>query len=201
MTMNVDNYQPLLSRQQFRTYAEKAWLEVESQGLTPIAASVVGSHLRGTAVEDSDIDVMVVVKEKNRKHFKNHVHKENSDLIVDSVFFVAQKYETSVPFQEFLASPFLVADSNWLPFLRSLRANPYMSQLALQKLVLACLKVKNATPHKKARTIAGAYYHHSTGSTLVPREYVDFTQPLPNVERFVRELYPEVDNDVVEFFK
>lgn len=201
MTVNVDNYQPLLSEQQFKMYAEKAWLEVESQGLTPIAASVVGSHLRGTAVEDSDIDVMVVVKEKNRQRFKNHVHKEHSDLIVDSVFFVAQKYETSVPFQEFLASPFLVADNNWLPFLRSLKVTPYMSQLAIQKSVVTFLKRKNVSAYKKARFVAGAYYYHSTDSTLVPRKYVDFTQPLPDVERFVKELYPEVDNDVVEFFK
>lgn len=201
MNTNVDNYQPLLNEQQFKDYAEKAWLEVESQGLTPVAASVVGSQLRGTAVDGSDVDVMVLVKEKNRNAFTNHVHKENSDLMVDSVFFLAERYEKSTPFQEFLASPFLVVDKNWLPFLRSLKVNPYMSQLAFQKLVVTTLNRKNVPAYKKARAVASAYYSHSTGSTLVPRKYVNFDEPMPEVERFVKELYPEVDSDVVEFFK
>lgn len=194
-------YAPLLSEEQFFLYAQRAWDVALSKGLTPVAASVVGSHLRGTSHSGSDLDTMVVVEE-DRKLFAKHIHGDDYDVLTESLEFFLLKYGVSIPFQEFLSSPFLLVAPKWKPFLSSLRYSSLETTKHGQKMVTTVLSSKSVLDEKKARAVAGLYHLCTTGQTLVPREYAELPAYLPQVEAWVKETYQEdVSENVLCYFR
>lgn len=122
------HWTPLLSVELMRTLALLAAERVAQQGarLTPIAATVTGSRLRGVDHENSDVDVLVLIAEKGTKAktlapWNCPVTGLETEGQVQSLDGFLSRVSTSVPYVEALTSPVMLADPAYGPLLRALR--------------------------------------------------------------------------------
>lgn len=160
-----EHYQPRLSTKERLQYAYQYADMAAELGFTPVAASVVGSALRGVDQDGSDVDGLVLVAENIK------AKTLEGDVSVQSLEVFLQKLSTSVPYVEFLYSPFLVADARILPFLRSQRIDRYLFEVHAERFVshLQNRKSLKLNPEKQLRNSICAWYLKNTLSPLVPR--------------------------------
>ena len=120
----VEGYFSHLSPAQKQMYAMQAIEHIANSesSLTPIAASVVGSSLRGNDRLDSDVDILVVVLEKVRAREFSFIDDNGVEVDgkIESLnnFFI--KLPTSLPYMEFAFSPFRQTDSRFYALFNSL---------------------------------------------------------------------------------
>lgn len=151
--------------------ARQALALAAERGLTPVAASVTGSRLRGVDTASSDTDVLVLVAEKLRKaktwQFSSEVEGQ-----VQSLYAYSELLTRSVPYLEFQRSPFLVAEENYAPYLASLRVNPYEWACHAEGFVRHLVGRRGVSADKRLRTAACVWWMVNTGNPLCPRELV-----------------------------
>lgn len=120
----VEGYFSHLSPAQKQMYAMQAIEHIANSesSLTPIAASVVGSSLRGNDRLDSDVDILVVVLEKVRAREFSFIDNNGVEVDgkIESLNSFMQKIQTSVPYMEFAFSPFRQTDSRFYALFNSL---------------------------------------------------------------------------------
>lgn len=120
----VEGYFSHLSSAQKQMYAMQAIEHVANRAnsLTPIAASVTGSSLRGNDRLDSDVDILVIVLEKVRSREFSFLSEDGKEIDgkIESLnnFFI--KLPTSLPYMEFAFSPFRQTDSRFYALFNSL---------------------------------------------------------------------------------
>lgn len=162
-----DHYKPLMSAEEKIEYAYEYADRVAQLGLTPVASSVTGSRLRGVDSETSDVDGLVLVAED--------IHRAKSmadDVSVQSLNTFVSTLSTSMPYVEFLRSPFMIADPRTLPYLQSQRVNHYVFNVHAERFVghLQNRATLSATPEKLFRNSVCAWYTSKTLSPLTPRD-------------------------------
>lgn len=151
--------------------AGQAMAVTTERGLTPVAASVTGSRLRGVDTADSDVDVLVLVAEKLPRA-KTWRFSDEVEGQVQSLYCYADLLTRSVPYLEFQRSPFLVADPAYAPFLASLQVNPYEWNRHATGFVRHLVGRRGVAADKRLRTAACVWWMVTTGNPLCPRELV-----------------------------
>lgn len=120
----VEGYFSHLSSAQKQMYAMQAIEHVANSesSLTPIAASVVGSSLRGNDRLDSDVDILVIVLEKVCAREFSFIDDNGAEVDgkIESLNSFMEKIQTSVPYMEFALSPFRQTDSRFYALFNSL---------------------------------------------------------------------------------
>lgn len=139
---------------------------MRSLGLTPVAASVSGSRLRGVDTPTSDTDVLVLVSEKTKARTVELDHLGDVEGQVQSLSSYASLLSRSVPYVEFLNSPFMVTDPTYAPFLRALRPDPYVLAVHAERFVHHLMYRSGVAVDKRTRTAACVHYLLETGSPL-----------------------------------
>lgn len=163
-----DWYQSLMSRQDKLASARMAFELTIGRGLTPVAASVTGSRLRGVDHEESDVDVLVLVSEK-LPHAKTWRFSEEVEGQCQSIDKYAMLISRSVPYAEFQLSPFLVVEESYAPLLAALRPDPYLWQAHAERFVCHHLNRKSVIPSKSLRTALCVWWTAHEGTPLFPR--------------------------------
>lgn len=161
-----DNYHSLVSREYKVSYALELAELARDRGLTPVAVSVTGSTLRGQDHEDSDVDALVLVEDKDFK-----ATTWDNDVQVQSFGTYVEKLSTSVPYVEFLNSPFMVVDPRYRPYLMSQVVNPLVLHSHAQRFVGHAMARR--TGDKTYRNCFATWYLLNHGTPLVPREFMD----------------------------
>lgn len=166
-----EHYQPLMNTEEKIEYAYEYADRVAQKGLTPVAASVTGSRLRGVDTESSDVDGLVLVAEKIPKALSME-----DDVSVQSLDMFVQKLSSSVPYTEFLHSPFMISDERITPFLLSQKINRYELEVHAERFVghlqsRASLK-NNSNNLKLLRNSVSTWYVKNTLSPLIPRDII-----------------------------
>ncbi|AKJ72653.1 hypothetical protein PP301_gp069 [Gordonia phage GMA2] len=163
-----DYWTPLLSVSEMQDFARRAANRVEEvSNLTPVAATVTGSRLRGLDREDSDVDTLVLVAEKRAKARTVASHTDSvtglpTEGQVQSLDQFLLKLDTSVPYTEALRSPALVVDPAYAPLLRG--AVPGFWTVAAHAQRFAFHAVTRAMcPTPKAARLSHAAYAVSLG--------------------------------------
>ena len=120
----VEGYFSHLSPAQKQMYAMQAIEHVANRAnsLTPIAASVTGSSLRGNDRLDSDVDILVIVLEKVRSREFSFIDDNGVEVDgkIESLDNFMTKIQTSLPYMEFAFSPFRQTDSRFHALFNSL---------------------------------------------------------------------------------
>lgn len=165
-------YHSLISTEDKLNIARDAMRVATERGLTPVAASVTGSRLRGVDHEGSDTDVLVLVSEKLPRA-KTWQFSEEVEGQVQSVYQYASLLTRSVPYLEFQKSPFMVADASYAPFLASLRLNPYLWGVHAEGFVGHLLSRSAVDPAKRLRTALCVWWLIESGTPLFPRHLLD----------------------------
>ena len=159
-----------------------------SRGLTPVAASVTGSRLRGLDHPASDVDGLVLVAEKltrARSWTYRSAHGDSLEvststddpvqLQVQSLEGFVARLSRSVPYVEFLHSPFLLVDPRLRAYLASLRINRYELQIHARGFAAHALARASDDPGagqtraKATRNALVAQHVSATLSPLMPR--------------------------------
>lgn len=160
------NYHSLVSREYKVSYALELSELARDRGLTPVAVSVSGSTLRGMDHEDSDVDALVLVEDKDFK-----ATTWDNDVQVQSFGTYVEKLSTSVPYVEFLNSPFMVVDPRYRPYLMSQVVNPLVLHAHAQRFVGHLMA--RGTVGNTYRKCFATWYLINHGTPLVPREFMD----------------------------
>lgn len=166
------HYQSLHSADEKVQFADRVATQVAARGLSPVSASVVGSQLRGVDTASSDMDVLVLVSEKLPRALTLHL-PGGDDAQVQSVSAFCEKVSTSVPYFEFLRSPFRLDSSEYGPLLNALRPNMVQLQAHAQRFAQHLVSRTSAPVEKRARNAACCHYLMTTGSVLCPRSLVE----------------------------
>lgn len=120
----VEGYFSYLSPAQKQMYAMQSIEHIANRAnsLTPIAASITGSALRGNDRLDSDVDILVIVLEKVRSREFSFIDDNGVEIDgkIESLNNFMQKLPTSVPYMEFAFSPFRQTDSRFYALFNSL---------------------------------------------------------------------------------
>lgn len=149
-----------------------------TRGLTPVAASITGSRLRGLDHAGSDIDGLVLVAEKltRARSWTYRTARAGSanklvEVQVQSLDGFVDRLSRSVPYVEFLHSPFLLVDPRLRTYLSSLRVNRYMLDVHARGFATHALNRAggNQTQDKAMRNALVALYVSTTLSPLIPR--------------------------------
>ena len=178
----VEGYFSHLSPAQKQMYAMQAIEHVANRAnsLTPIAASVVGSSLRGNDRLDSDVDILVIVLEKVRSREFSFIDDNGVEVDgkIESLnnFFI--KLPTSLPYMEFAFSPFRQTDSRFYALFNSLalsNVNSYVFTVHADAFEehtnMRAAKSGNERKMLKARQMSLAKdYLLENKSSTVPRE-------------------------------
>lgn len=133
----IEGYFSYLSPAQKQMYAMQAIEHVANRAnsLTPIAASVVGSSLRGNDRLDSDVDILVIVLEKVRAREFSFIDDNGVEVDgkIESLnnFFI--KLPTSLPYMEFAFSPFRQTDSRFYALFNSLTLSNVNSYVFIER--------------------------------------------------------------------
>ena len=162
-------YEPYLSPGDKVRYACEAAKIVEAKGLTPVSFSIVGSALRGNDRPDSDVDVLVIVDGKTRSKV---FYGGGFDGKIESMDNYLKKYGRSVPYVEFLLSPFRVTDRRFKPMMDSLRWETTEFMWHADKFVQ---HAKNRDPAKGQQMATGVETMIREGRIATPRDR--FTAP------------------------
>lgn len=166
------HYASPMSANQKIDFAFAAAEHVRGKGLTPVAASVTGSRLRGVDTSTSDVDVLVLVAEKTEARSMDLPHLGDVEGQVQSLSAYATLLPTSVPYVEFQRSPFMVADPAYRAYLQALRPNWNVLSVHAERFVHHLLGRKTTHPDKRLRTAACVHHLLEGGSPLVPRGYL-----------------------------
>lgn len=161
-----EHYKPLMKTSNKIDYAYDFADMAIDEGLTPLVSSVTGSRLRGVDNEDSDIDGLVIVKEKVKsKKLKGDIYYQSLDNYIS-------KLSTSVPYTEFLYSPFIVVDEAYFPMFRAQVVDTYLLEQHAQRFVghLMTRDTLNQKPEKQLRNSICVWYLSQNLSPLVPRD-------------------------------
>lgn len=170
-----DHYaSPMSSNQKLDIAAAAARYVRDTLGLSPIAASVTGSRLRGTDTTESDTDVLVLVSDKVRARTirpRTLAGVAGVEGQIQSVSSYASLLATSVPYVEFQHSPFMLAHFAYRPFLTALRPSRDVLSVHAQRFVRHLHARPSLNDDKRLRTAAAVHHLVHTGSPLCPREY------------------------------
>lgn len=170
-----DHYASVMSSNQKLDIAAAAADYVSrSLGLSPIAASVTGSRLRGTDTAESDTDVLVLVSDKVRARTirpRTLAGVAGVEGQIQSVSSYASLLATSVPYVEFQRSPFMLTHCAYRPFLTALRPSRDVLSVHAQRFVRHLYARLSLSDDKRLRTAAAVHHLVHTGSPLCPREY------------------------------
>ena len=137
-------------------------------GYTPVAATVTGSTLRGLDTPDSDMDGTVVVLDK----------KVNGTLLGPDVAVVTldkffHSLTTSLPFVEVQRSPFLLVDPRYKAFFASMRVDKYRLDAHARTMARRRMNMDDGDTWKAHRQLVGMWHTLTTGSPLVPRDFIN----------------------------
>lgn len=165
--------------------AERATDLVSQQfNLTPVAASVTGSRLRGLDRIDSDTDILVLVTEKelvpNKPHRALTVElPELGDVEgqVQSLSAFLDKISTSVPYTEFWRSPFLLAEPWTRALFDAVRINRTVLEAHAQRFALHAAVRASMPTVKRANAVLVAKTVVERLSPLMARGDFDFPSP------------------------
>ena len=160
------NYHSLVSREYKVSYALELAELASDRGLTPVAVSVSGSTLRGMDHEDSDVDALVLVENKDFR-----ATTWDNDVQVQRFETYVEKLSTSVHYVEFLNSPFMVVDPRYRPYLMSQVVNPLVLHSHAQRFVGR--SIARGKGDKNYRHCFATWYLLNHGTPLVPREFMD----------------------------
>lgn len=164
----------------FCTFDEKidaavVGLEIaHEQGFTPLASSVVGSVLRGLDHAESDVDIYVVVLDKLHRN-KVFRGEDGNDYSFISLESFSRLLSTSIPFVEFLLSPFRVTRKDYAAYFDSLVIDKYVAYKHGLSFAGHTLAGRGESP--KALRILLAVWNLTVreGTPLCPREFFDMT--------------------------
>lgn len=165
-------YHSLMSRQAKVDTALMAMKFATERGLTPVAASVTGSRLRGVDHQESDVDVLVLVSEKLTRA-KTWRFSDEVEGQCQSLDNYATLLTRSVPYLEFQRSPFLVVDPAYGPFLAALKTDPYLWSIHAERFVCHLLSRRSVHPAKTLRTALCVWWMAKEGTPLFPRHLLD----------------------------
>lgn len=136
----IEGYFSYLSPAQKQMYAMQAIEHVANNessesSLTPIAASVVGSSLRGNDRLDSDVDILVIVLEKVRSREFSFINDNGVEVDgkIESLNSFMEKIQTSLPYMEFAFSPFRQTDSRFYALFNSLTLSNVNSYVFIER--------------------------------------------------------------------
>lgn len=178
----AEGYFSYLTPAQKQMYAMQAIEHIANRAnsLTPIAASVTGSSLRGNDRLDSDVDILVIVLEKVRSREFSFIDDNGVEVDgkIESLDNFMTKIQTSLPYMEFAFSPFRQTDSRFYALFNSLalsNVNSYVFTVhaeAFEKhAIMRAAKSGNEKKILKARQMSLAKdYLLENKSSTAPRE-------------------------------
>lgn len=149
-------------------FAHDLAYRMREAGYTPVAATVTGSTLRGLDTPDSDMDGTVVVLDK----------KVNGALLGPDVAVVTldkffHSFTTSLPFVEVQRSPFLLVDPRYRAFFASMCVDKYRLGAHVHTMARRRVNEDDGGTWKAYRQLVGMWHTSTTGSPLVPRDFID----------------------------
>lgn len=157
-------YSPLHSLGTMRDWALEA--AAQNERLRPqhrvIAATVVGSRLRGVDTPTSDVDVLVIVADKTpAKTLKPWTDKHTGlpmEGQMQSLTGFTERLNASVPYVEALYSPVLLVDPTYLAYFRALQPGsaPLLASHA-QRFAFHAVSRGHHGPAKTATHVHAAY--------------------------------------------
>lgn len=148
-------------------FAQEQFDHVRELGYRPVAASITGSTLRGHDTFRSDLDGLVLVDQKRWK-----ATVLDNGVVMESIDNFYAKLSTSVPYVEFITSPFMFANPCWTPFLASLRYNPYILQRHAAKFIRHSNDHASMPKDKKYRHSFASWHLITYGSPVLPRRFL-----------------------------
>lgn len=188
------HYASMMSTNQKIDIAQATVGYVRSLGLTPVAASVTGSRLRGTDTTTSDTDIMVLVEEKTRaRTIRPRTLAGVADVEgqIQSLDAYLRLLPTSVPYMEFLRSPFIVTAPAYLPLLTAVRPNWNTLSVHAERFVRSVYSRRAVSADKRLRTAAAVHHLLHTGSPLCPRELMAAAQIPATTQQWIAEVLKE----------
>lgn len=149
---------------------------VRGMGYDVATASITGSVLKGLDHEESDMDFLVLVGDKIKPFAFTGDNDEYEGQVVPLEKF-RDNVSRSVPFMEFLMSPFRVTTDKYEPVFTSIRPSMTEFKYHADKSVMHNLSRESVSEDKAGRAVLSTFLFRDTGNPLMPRTVFDNTHP------------------------
>ena len=130
--------------------------------------------MRGTDHEDSGSDFLLLVSDKTKAFSFDRGEYEGQ---VQSLGSYLDKVSTSVPYMEYLMSPFGVTDRRFAPVIDAVRPNITEFRYHADKFAMHLCARPAMKPEKRARNVLSTYLFRETVNPLMPRSVYEMTHP------------------------
>ena len=194
-----DYYESMVSSEDKINMALDIADKVESKyGINVITSSIAGSRLRGMDHADSDSYLVALTDKKMSK--SKCVKIDGDDVQIHYYGDFADKLSTSVPFVEFLHSPFRVTKPEFVSYLNSLQVNKYILNQHAQGFVHHMLQRSKLDEGKAARGFLTTYWVSQNMTPICPRKFFDGSGMNDEMEAWLLDAAPKEGSKSFERF-